>query len=98
MSVACALSSCTQTKCADCLDIQSKKPFLAAERTPFRLAEIIFSMVRGEKNRRAKHNRFGQNLWWRYPPVLRRPAGYPITMAACCGTPASLVNHTNLEG
>src|SRR5439155_7922677 len=45
ISAACAFNSCTQMKSADCLAIHSKKPFFAAERMPFRLAEMIFGMV-----------------------------------------------------
>jgi len=40
-SAACALSSCTQTTSARCVGSQSKKPLVAAERMPLRLADII---------------------------------------------------------
>ena len=67
MSGSCALSSCTQIKSAVCVPIQLKKPFLAAERMPFRLAEIIFgigreSMVSASGAGRGRRTRHGDCL------------------------------------
>src|SRR5512138_2272340 len=41
MSAACAFSSCTQTTSAFWGGSQSKKPLVAADRMPLRLADII---------------------------------------------------------